>query len=81
MKENPAVILKAQTQTARDFARTLATGHQTTKPERPVDTSVILESPVHPGQRRTIERGLNLWQREHGIDDPALALEMMLGRV
>ncbi len=78
MKENPALISKAQTETAEGLAEELArdTARRENKPLK--DVFVTLKLHVRQGQRKVIEQGLEEWQRQHGIDDPGYALELMI---
>lgn len=78
VKENPALIAKAQVETADKFADELVkdTAHRENK--RVKDVFVTMKLHVRQGQRKVIEQGLEEWQHQHGIDDPGFALELML---
>jgi hypothetical protein len=78
VKQDPALILKAQTETAESFAGSLVaeTARRENKPADEV--FVTIKWRVKQAQRQVIERGLEDWQHKHGIDDPAYALELMI---
>lgn len=77
-KRDPALILKAQTHTAEQFADALleATAIRENKPLGEV--YVTMKWRIKQAQREVIERGLEDWQHEHGIDDEGYALELMI---
>lgn len=78
VKENPAIVHMAQTETSEGFAHVLALD-MAAKLGKPVaDVPVIMKFHVRQAQRKAIERGLEEWERAYGIDDPGYALELMI---
>ncbi len=78
MKQDAALILKAQTETSERFADSLVR-HVAVRDHKPVeDLPVIIKLHVRQSQRKVIERGLEEWEYAHGIDDPGYALELMI---
>jgi hypothetical protein len=73
-----ALLQAASTMTASKFESELVrvTAIQQNKPVGEV--YVTIKWRIKQAQREAIERGLEDWQREHGIDDPGYALELMI---
>ena len=77
-KRDPELILKAQTTTAQEFADELVMA-QATRENKPLgEVYVTIKWRLKQAQREVIERGLEDWQHEHGIDDPGYALELLV---
>ena len=81
VKHDPALIARAQAVTAQEFADDLVidTARRENKPLGEV--FVTMKWRIKQAQREVIERGLEDWQHEHGIDDPGYALELMIAEV
>jgi hypothetical protein len=77
-KRDRELLLKAQSATAEEFRDELvmATARRESKPLGEV--YVTMKWRIRQAQREVIERGLEDWQQEHGIDDPGYALELMI---
>ena len=77
-KRDPELILKAQSNTAEEFADALV-GAAAQREQKPVgEVYVTIKWRIRQAQREAIERGLEDWQQEHGLDDPGYALELMI---
>jgi len=78
VRYNPEMLAKAATEKARDFKDELTTAgaHREGKPLS--EHWVTMEWRIREEQREVIESGLQDWQKEHGIDDPGYALELMI---
>jgi hypothetical protein len=78
VRENAALVTAAATQTAREFEGILMleTSEREKKPLGEV--YVTMKWRVKEAQRAVIERGIEDWRYEHGIDDPGYALELMI---
>ncbi len=78
VKRDPELLRKAQTRTAQEFADDLVM-HQAERENKPVgEVYVTMKWRIKQAQREVIERGLEDWQHEHGIDDEGYALELMI---
>jgi hypothetical protein len=78
VKRDPELIRKAQTKTAQEFADELVLD-QAARENKPVgEVYVTMKWRIKQAQREVIERGLEDWQHEHGIDDEGYALELMI---
>jgi hypothetical protein len=78
IRENPSLIDAAATMTAREFETELVR-HTAIAENKPISEAyVTMKWRIKQTQREVIERGLDDWQHEHGIDDPGYALELMI---
>jgi hypothetical protein len=81
VKRDPDLIEKAQTRTAEEFSDELVLD-QAAREGKPVgEVYVTLKWRLKQAQREVIEHGLEDWQHEHGLDNPAYALELMIAEV
>jgi len=81
VKRDPEMILKAQNTTAAEFAEEL-TLNQAERENKPVeDVLVTMKWRIRQGQRKVIERYLEDWCQEHGIDDEGYGLELALAEL
>lgn len=73
-----ALLQAAATLTAKEFEGELVRV-AAIQQNRPVsEVYVTIKWRIKQAQREVIERGLEDWQQEHGIDDPGYALELMI---
>lgn len=81
VKHDPDLILLAQTVTAAEFADELVLD-QAQRENKPVkDVLVTMKWRIRQGQRKVIERYLEDWCQEHGIDDEGYGLELALAEL
>ncbi len=77
-RQNPDLLQAAATMTAREFEGELVRD-TAIREDKPVsEVFVTMKWRIKQAQREVIERGLDDWQHEHGIDDPGYALELMI---
>lgn len=77
-KRDPELIVKAQMNTAADFTDALVEA-TAVREQKPVgEVYVTIKWRIRQAQREVIERGLEDWQQEHGLDDPGYALELLI---
>jgi hypothetical protein len=77
-RQDPDLLEAAATMTSRDFEGELVR-HTAIAENKPVgEVFVTMKWRIKQVQREVIERGLEDWQHEHGIDDPGYALELMV---
>jgi hypothetical protein len=75
---NPDLLRKAATMSERDFEHAVVMD-TARRENRPVgDVRVTMKWRLSQAQRAVIERGLEDWQNEHNIDDPARAMELLV---
>jgi hypothetical protein len=80
-RENPVLLSSAATKTAREFESDLIFDTAVRENKPVSEVFVTMKWRIRQAQREVIERGLEDWQHEHGIDDPGYALELMIAEV
>jgi len=78
VRENPALIDAAAAMTAKQFENELVQYKALAENKPKGEVLVTMKWHLKQAQREVIERGLDDWQHEHGIDDPGYALELMI---
>ena len=73
-----ALLQSAATLTAKEFEGELVRVAAITQGKPVAEVYVTIKWRIKQAQREVIERGLEDWQQEHGIDDPGYALELMI---
>jgi len=78
VRYDPKIIEAAATMSMREFADTLVTQeeHRNGKPIDEEWVDVVWRMKAE--QRAVIEKGIQEWRQEHGIDNDAYALELMI---
>jgi hypothetical protein len=78
VRENREMLRAAASQTAREFEGELVRVTAERECKAASEIYVTIKWRIKQAQREVIERGLEDWQHEHGIDDPGFALELMV---
>jgi hypothetical protein len=78
VRRDPELIDAAAEMTVRDFESELVRRAALNENKPPSEVYVTIKWRIKQAQREVIERGLEDWQHEHGIDDPGYALELMI---
>jgi hypothetical protein len=77
-RQDPTLLEAAATMTAREFEGELVRRTAIAENKPVGEVYVTMKWRIKQAQREVIERGLEDWQHEHGIDDPGYALELMI---